>query len=305
MLVADVIVRPVDRLPERGRLQLVEGIDLHSGGPAHTTAVALATLGVETAVVGRVGEDPFGAFLIEVLGRHGIESHVRRDGEAATSMTIVAVGSGGERSFLHLVGANGTLVAGDVADALLARTRHFHLGGYFLMPSLDGEPGAALLRRAKAAGCRTSVDLAWDAQGRWMAALAPCLPHLDLLFGNRDELAAVTGLERPSDMAAEVRRRGVGLVAVKLGEDGAYVEDEAWRGHVPAFAVDPIDTTGAGDAFCAGFLAGWFGGWDLAETTRFANAAGAMCVTAVGGSAGVRSRSETLAFMQRTAVHRA
>jgi sugar/nucleoside kinase (ribokinase family) len=299
-VVADVIVHPVDRWPERGRLQVVDGIELHSGGPAHTAAVALARLGVSTALVGRVGADPFGAFLIDALDRRGIESRVRQDGDAATSITVVAVGSGGERSFLHHPGANWRLVAGDVDDALLADSRFLHLGGYFLLPSLDGAAAAGLLQRGRSAGCRTTIDLAWDAQGRWMSALAPCLPSLEVLFGNRDELAAVTGQEEPGAIASLLRRRGVQVVAVKLGEEGAYVEGETWRGRLPAFAVEAVDTTGAGDAFCAGFLACLLWGCDLEETARFASAAGAMCVTAVGGTAGVGTKEETLDFIRST-----
>jgi len=303
VLVADVIVRPVDRWPERGRLQIVEDIELHSGGPAHTAAVALARLGVSAALVGRVGADPFGAFLLDVLRRHGVEEHVRRDGDTSTAMTVVAVGSGGERSFLHHVGANGRLTASDVDDALLADSRFLHLGGFFLLPSLDGSSSAALLQRGRSAGCRTSIDLAWDAQGRWMSALAPCLPFLDVVFGNRDELAAVTGEASPPAIASSLRRSGVGVVAVKLGEEGAYVEGEAWRGSLPAFAVEAVDTTGAGDAFCAGFLAGLLWGWTLEEAARFATAVGAMCVTAVGGTAGVGTKEETLAFIRGTRTH--
>ncbi len=300
VLVADVIVRPVDRWPEPGRLQFVEDIELHSGGPAHTAAVVLAKLGVSSALVGRVGADPFGAFLLDVLRRDGVEEHVRRDRDTSTAMTVVAVGSGGERSFLHHVGANGRLSASDVDETLLADSRFLHLGGYFLLPSLEGEAAATLLRRARSVGCRTSVDLAWDAQGRWMSVLAPCLRHLDVLFGNREELARVTGRDDPAAMAANLRERGVRTVAVKLGEEGAYVEGEAWRGSLPAFSVETVDTTGAGDAFCAGFLAGLLWGWNLEESARFANAVGATCVTAVGGTAGVRSSEETLAFMGRT-----
>ncbi len=220
MLVADVIVRPVDRLPERGRLQLVEGIDLHSGGPAHTTAVALATLGVETAVVGRVGEDPFGAFLIEVLGRHGIESHVRRDGEAATSMTIVAVGSGGERSFLHLVGANGTLVAGDVADALLARALLTRLGH---RPTLapHGEAAVESWLAARAAG--TPYDLVlMDVQ----------MPGMDGLEATRRIRAAETEGEvgqRPTRILA--------LTANAMAED----REAALTAGMDGLLVKPLD----------------------------------------------------------------
>jgi sugar/nucleoside kinase (ribokinase family) len=300
VLVADVIVHPVDEWPQRGRLTLVDGIELRSGGLAHTTGVTLAKLGVSTAVLGRVGDDPFGEFLLNVLREHGIEAHVLRSPNVSTSATVVVVARNGERSFLHLVGANGTLTDEDVGDALLMRTKLLHLGGYFILPELDGPRAAALLSRARRIGCGTSLDTAWDARGRWMAALAPCLPHLDILFGNREELAHVAGSEDPARIAERLRTEGAGTVAVKLGEKGAYVDGREWRGYVRAFGVDVVDTTGAGDAFCGGFLAGHLKGWDLETTTRFANAVGAMCVTAVGGATGVRSMEETARFMERT-----
>lgn len=300
VLVADVIVHPVDSWPERGRLHVVDHLEVHSGGLAHTTGVTLATLGLPTAVVGCVGRDLLGTFLLEALHAHQIEAHVRRVETSTTSTTVVAVSSAGERSFLHLPGANIDLGPQDVPDALLARSRVLHLGGYFLLPGLDGAPAASLLQRARAAGCRTSLDTAWDAQGRWMTALAPCLPHLNVLFGNRDELGRSAGTDDPPRIAATLRERGPEIVAVKLGEDGAYIDGGTWRGHVPAFSVAVVDTTGAGDAFCGGFLAGWLAGWDLPRTTRLANAVGAMCVTALGGSGGVRSMDETLRFAETT-----
>jgi sugar/nucleoside kinase (ribokinase family) len=278
----------------------VEDIELHSGGLAHTTAVTLATLGVSTAVVGCVGRDPFGAFLQDVLIAHRVEAFVRADPNSRTSATVVIVGSAGERTFLHLVGANSRLAPDDVPDDLLARTRLLHLGGYFILPEMDGAPAARLLQRAKAAGCRTSLDMAWDTHGRWMSALGPCLPHLNLLFGNRDELAHLTGSTDPVQMAGLLRERGVQVVAVKLGEDGSYVDGAEWRGRVPAFSVAVLDTTGAGDAYCGGFLAGFLAGWGTEATARFANAVGAMCVTAVGGTTGIRGMAETLQFMKAT-----
>ncbi len=304
VLVADVIVHPVDAWPEQGRLGLVEGIALRSGGLAHTTSVTLAKLGVPTATVGRVGADPFGTFLIEALREHGIESHVRRDETATTSTTVVLVTSGGERSFLHLVGANAKVGSDDVPGALLSTSKVLHLGGYFILPGLDGGPAATLLRRARDAHCTTTLDVAWDATGRWMTLLAPCLPHLDVLFGNVDELGACAGEREPARIAAALRGRGAGVVAVKMGEHGAYVDADSWRGHVPAFAVPAVDTTGAGDAFCGGFLAGLLAGWDLHRVTRFANAVGAMCVTAVGGATGIAGMAETLQFIERTPVRR-
>src|SRR5688500_6320810 len=95
VLVADVVVHPVDRWPEPGRLALVEGIEQHSGGLAHTTSVTLAKLGIRTAAVGRVGDDPFGTFLVDVLRTHQVEVHVRRDPGTSTSATVVTVAASG------------------------------------------------------------------------------------------------------------------------------------------------------------------------------------------------------------------
>ncbi len=302
VLVADVIVRPVDNWPDRGRLSLVHSIALRSGGLAHTTAVTLAKLGVQTAVVGRVGTDVFGDYLVQVLVDHGVQPHVLREADTPTSATVVAVSGSGERSFLHFAGANGSLQAQDIPDELLRNSRIFHLGGYFVLPGVDGEPAAALLRRARQQGCRTSLDMSWDAQGRWMALLAPCLPHTDFLFGNHDELGQVTGLHDPVQIASALRSRGVGTVAVKMGEAGAYVDSPAWRQRVPAYVVEVVDTTGAGDAYCGGFLTGILAGWTMDRVASFANAVGAMCVTAVGGTTGVGTRDETLRFMERAAI---
>jgi sugar/nucleoside kinase (ribokinase family) len=144
--------------------------------------------------------------------------------------------------------------------------------------------------------------MSWDAQGRWMMLLAPCLPHLDFLFGNLDELSHVTGHSDPVQVASALRKGGVGTVAVKMGEAGAYVDSPAWRQHVPAYMVDVVDTTGAGDAYCGGFLTGILAGWTMDRVAAFANAVGAMCVTAVGGTTGVGTRDETLRFMERAAI---
>lgn len=202
----------------------------------------------------------------------------------------------------HFVGANGRLVPEDVPDALLASTKILHLGGFFLLPGLDGEPAARLLQRARRAGCRTSMDVAWDAQGRWMETLAPCLRHLDFLFGNQDELAQLARTRTPREIARRLRTLGVGVVAVKMGERGAYVAADDWEGHVPAFDVPVVDTTGAGDAFCGGFLAAFLRAWPWEEVARFANAVGALCVTEVGGATGVRTFEDTLTFLRTAEI---
>src|SRR2546427_361501 len=146
------------------------------------------------------------------------------------------------------------------------------------------------------------MDLTWGPAGRWVSVLEQCLPHLDFLFGDQDELGHVTDRSDPVEIADLLRARGVGVVAVKLGEAGAYVDGAGWRGQVPAYAVEVVDTTGAGDAFCGGFLARGLAGWEIERATRFANAVGALGVTAGRGTSGVRSRESTRRVMDGAAV---
>src|SRR5690349_11103247 len=102
LLVADVVAKPVAEYPARGRLVQVDQMELHSGGCAANTAIALARLGVATAVIGKVGQDGFGDFLAGELARHGLDtSAVMRDDRAHTAATMVMVHPDAERSFIH------------------------------------------------------------------------------------------------------------------------------------------------------------------------------------------------------------
>src|SRR5207245_9950044 len=127
IVVADIIVRPVDAWPQRGRLALEESIVLRSGGLAHTTGIVLAKLGVDTAVVARVGSDLFGDFLVQILADHGVRPHVVREPRVPTSTSVGAVSSGGERSFMHRVGAERRVSPEDVADSVLSARVAFAL----------------------------------------------------------------------------------------------------------------------------------------------------------------------------------
>jgi sugar/nucleoside kinase (ribokinase family) len=295
ILVADVIARPVSALPARGTLGQVEEIALRGGGCALNTATGLVRLGVDVAVAGKLGADPFGDFVTGLLDERGIERRgVVRDADVPTSATVVLVDAGGERTFLHLPGANGALRADELDPELLCSGRILHVAGALVMPALDGEPTARLLEAARRRGVITSLDTVFDATGGW-ARVEPCLPHLDLFAASLAEARAISG-EHDADRAAGwLRDRGARAVAVKLGADGCYVASAAFEGHLPAVQVCAVDGTGAGDAFVAGLLYGILAGWPLERAARLANAAGALATTAVGASEGLRGLEETLA----------
>ncbi|NPV81736.1 MAG: carbohydrate kinase family protein [Firmicutes bacterium] len=299
ILVADVVAYPIVRLPEEGKLALVDNMELHTGGCATNTGSALRKLGIDTAVMGKVGVDAFGDFIISQLKERDVEiSGITRDHRTKTSSTMVLVSENGERTFIHYTGANATIKPEDINWNVIRNARFFHLGGFFLMPGFDGEPAAEVLKQAKSLGIKTSIDTAWDDRGRWMELLGPCLPYTDVLFTSESEAKMLTNEKEPSDIAKKLRNMGPKIVAVKLGPDGSFVSSPDFVGHIPAFKVKAVDGTGAGDAFVAGFLAGLVKGWDLRQTTIFANAVGAMCVSQAGAFTGIKTLEETLAFIE-------
>jgi sugar/nucleoside kinase (ribokinase family) len=296
ILVADAIARPVDKLPPGGALKLVDEISLHGGGCALNTASALVRLGLTASVVGKVGTDPFGSFVLQLLDERGVDRRgVLRDPTVPTSTTVVLVDSAGERTFLHLPGANGHLRREELDEDALFAGRALHVAGALVMPALDGAPTALVLDEAKARGLITSLDTVWDATGGW-ERLLPSLPHVDLFVPTLREGAAISGREEPEAVAVWLRERGVSTVALKLGAEGCFVSSDEFEGYLPAPAVQVIDGTGAGDAFAAGMLYGRLAGWPVDRAAALANAAGALAATAVGAAEGVRGLAETLAL---------
>jgi sugar/nucleoside kinase (ribokinase family) len=302
ILVADIVGRPVRTVPEPGGLVLVEEMRLHTGGCAINTATALALLGLPVEVIGKVGTDSFGDFLLKAMSERGIRSTgVKRDGKVGTSATMVMVSQDGERRFVHYLGANARLNLVDVDIAMVEAASILHIAGALVMPGIDGKPTAELLKHAREAGVTTFLDTVWDDTGRWMDTLAPCLPYVDYFVPSLLEARALTGLDDPAEVACAFLERGVKTVGLKMGAEGCLVmSGDSQVIRLPAFQVDVVDATGAGDAFAAGFIAGVWQGWELERTARFANAVGALSVTGLGASGGVRSFSETLTFMENT-----
>ena len=303
IMVADVVARPVVDLPARGRLTLVEQMELHTGGCATNTGISLSKLGVDTAVLGAVGADGFGDFVVSRLMEHGIDSRgVRRKSGVNTSATMVMVDPDGERRFLHYLGANAKLSEDDVDFDVVGEARILHIAGALVMPGIDGEPTARVLRKAKKMDLTTAFDTVWDARGNWMKLVEPCLPYIDVMLPSLAEARMIAGRQKPEEIADLFMSYGVSIVGLKMGEEGSYLRSKDRELYLPPFVVRAVDATGAGDAYVAGFLTGLLQEWDLEKTGRFANAVGALCVTAIGATTGIRPLAETLEFMEETPV---
>ena len=299
--VVDVLGRPIDGFPEKGKLALFDELEIHAGGCANNTAITLARLGLSSGAMGKIGSDVFGDQILQTLTDNDVDTAgIQRDAHASTSFTFVAIASDGERTFYHYIGANGELCEVDLNWELIKRAKILHIAGALVMPRFDGAPMANVLQKAKALGITTSLDTAYDATGKWLETLEPCLRYVDIFLPSIVEAQHLTGRTECREISQFFRNNyGIHTIAIKMGEDGSYVSTPEVEHFVPAYPVNVIDATGAGDAYVAGFLAGTIMDWDLKATAELASATGAACVTAIGTTAGIQNLEETLKICKK------
>ena len=136
----------------------------------------------------------------------------------------------------------------------------------------------------------------------WFPRIETALPFLDVVMSSLEEARMYTGKHEPEAIADFYLDRGPDIAVIKLGDGGMFVKSTIERMRVPAHRVEVVDTTGAGDAACGAFVYGYTQGWELHKSVQLANAVGALTVQAMGGSEGVKSLEDTLAFIDRVPV---
>jgi sugar/nucleoside kinase (ribokinase family) len=267
------------------------------GGAAANTAAWLATDGHATTFAGRIGDDLLGRAGRMELERCGVDCELVVDPRRPTGTCVVLVMPDGERTMIPDPGANDALSPQDMADSLFAPGRHLHLSGYTLMVDGSRMAGLSALDRARLRGMTTSVDVAsvGPLADTGAARFLSWVQGVDVLLANEQEAALLAGLPRPdhdeTPAAAVEAARAAGrvlaqvsrTVVVKLGPRGALAVDaEGGECHVEAQPVDVVDTTGAGDAFAAGFLPAWCEGLGLETALLRGTSVAARVVARVG-----------------------
>lgn len=258
-------------------------IHLAAGGSGANAAAWLAHAGVETRFVGRVGDDVFGRFLEAEMRRAGVEPHLARDAELATGKVFVLVDGAGERTMITDRGAGENLSPEDLPEDFFA-PGHLHLSGYTLSGGSRRETASEALRLARGAGMTVSVD---PSSGPLLESVGPdrfleWTRGADLLFPNLDEGSVLTGEETPGLILDKLLPH-YGAVVLKLGAEGAvYADGSGDVFRQPALPARVEDTTGAGDAFSAGFLAAWLAGRSPEEASKRGAETAARAVGRIG-----------------------
>ncbi|MEO3814465.1 PfkB family carbohydrate kinase [Sphaerisporangium sp. B11E5] len=285
--IVDVLARPVESIPAGQDTHLLEQIRVTAAGAAAATAVDLAKLGVPVASVGAVGDDELGDLLLMVMGRHGVDVRgvVRKAGEQ-TAASILPIRPDGGRPSFHVPGANLGLSTADVDPAVIIGARVVHLGGMDVTWGLHDPIFHETLRAARTGGTVVTLDLLSN-MPELMPAARAFLPFTDHFLPNEEQALMMTGAADAETAAAALLAEGPTSVIVTLGGAGSLVATADGVTRVPALDVPVVDTTGCGDAYCAGFVAGLLDGRDVLAAARLGTAVAARVAGGLGSDAGL------------------
>jgi sugar/nucleoside kinase (ribokinase family) len=296
--ILDVLGRPVESIPPgQGSARLTE-IRATAAGTAAGTAVDLAKLGAQVRTFGAAGSDLLAEILILAMAGCDTGGLVRKH-DAQTSATILPIRGNGERPALHVPGASRLLRLEDIDLQALGDCDALILGGPDALAGLTADDLTSIVAAAKSNGALVLIDVLHPGSPRDFERLGAALGQADWFCPNSDQLLALTGRQDLDDAIGDVLALGTGGVAVTLGAEGCVLADGAGaRAHVPGMKVDVVDTTGCGDGFNAGFLAGLLLGCDPVDAARLGVACGSLVATGLGSDAGIESLAQVLAFLR-------
>jgi argininosuccinate lyase len=255
----DLLLSPLDDLPKPGTALFVDDMGIRAGGAGANAAFAFAETGTPVRLIGCVGDDHLGEWMIEQLAAAGLDADVITVPDKSTGLTVVCEGPNRDRTFITYIGVNATWDLSMIArDAFAVENLLFC--DYFCAPRLQGDAARELLGRARRAGTTTFFDTSWDPQG-WPRStqeeLLALLPNVDVFLPNEAEARALSGDSGSAEESARLLQ-GIsgGWVVVKLGARGCFAAGPSGTElSVPAPAIEVGDSTGAGDAFNAGLIA--------------------------------------------------
>jgi len=273
----DLVFYPVNALPAWGEEKTSASMFVRAAGSAGYSALALGKLGVHPRVIGNVGADHYGTFILDALRVACVDTGGVRVAGSPTGVSVALTDERGERAFVtypgHLREFSPEWVLDEVRS--LPLVRYCLLSGYFLLPALGPAGAIEVLRFCQERGGTTLLDTGDDPQG-WQSGTIRELRHVlnevDIFLPNREEALAISGMKTIGDAATTLLEWGPQIVIVKQGGNGSIFASPAGLTAEPAISVPVFDTTGAGDAFNAGAIYALANERAPREVLRFANA---------------------------------
>jgi sulfofructose kinase len=286
------ILTVVPRLPDSNDVYPIDSITVQGGGPVATALVALAKLGAETTYLGTIAPDDWGVQITQDFQRFGVDAGwAYRPETGGSSVSVILVESGsGHRSILYQPGTAPEMTAAEVRPEAFANAKILHLDGFYLEAALE----AARLARSQ----DVFVSLDGGAGENIWQGMEQLLPLVDILVVARQFANSATGETNPLVAGPALKKHGASQVVITDGENGCWYWDAQQHIYQPAFKVDVVDTTGAGDTFHGAYLYAILQDWGLEQCLAFASATAALKCTQVGGRAGIPSLEQVLDFLE-------
>lgn len=294
------LIAPVESFPGKGGEVSTDKLHKCAGGSAANLCVALARLGQDSRFIGRVGDDPLGHFLIDNFRKEKVDiGQLQIDEKVGTGLQFIAITRDGERTMYGFRGANIYLSVDEIDMGCVKSSRILHISGYALLSDPQRKTTIKILKVAREAGALVSLDVGVLPATRVANRVRSILRSVNILFLGEREASALVGTKKPEKAAKALLKFGPKIVALKLGRKGCLIMTEMEKIRSPAFPIKVVDTTGAGDAFDAGFLTGVIGEWGLKRAARFANAVGALSTTKIGAQSALPNMQEVKRFLRR------
>lgn len=295
----DSIIRGFDPEPVSASGYRADSCSLNVGGEAVNEAVALASLGVDTRILCFLGNDGAGRMVADTLSSHGVDTGgIVWEDAHPTPVTTMFVNADGTRKSITNQAHRYNFHPEDHLEAL-GQAGAIILGSLFRAPFDDPEIIRKVIAAAKEKGLPVFADTKLpNFRTLTLKDLSEILPMIDFITPNEDEARYYSGQDEPEAMADVFLSYGVSNVIIKLGGRGCLLKNREITLQLPAYRIDAVDATGAGDNFIAGFVSEILRGSNLSDALHFANACGAVCSTMVGAGTAVKSRDQILQFIK-------
>ena len=291
----DLMVTGLTAMPKFGCETLATAFETVLGSAAAIFASGVKRLGHAVNFYSRVGDDDFGHFCLHALHDKGISTGKIAVSDASRTGVTISLSTRSDRALVTFPGAIAELSYEDLPENALDGSSHLHLTSFFLQRQL--RPSfARLFRQARQRGMTTSFDPNSDPSEAWTSDIWEVIREADIFLGNESEALALTG-ERSVESAAARLAAEVPCAVIKLGGQGALGVAGKQSVRVPSFPIVPLDTTGAGDSFDAGFVHAYLSGGNLQDCLVTGNACGALSALKAGGTAGQPTANELAAFL--------
>jgi ribokinase len=286
VVIGDINVDMLGRVkawPKPGQDCLAQQLEMHCGGVGANSALALARWGVDVRLAGCVGRDRFGDYVLDHLAEDGVNTRwVQRTSDAMTGFFYINITPDGQRTFFGSRAANGRVQKLRDVRSLCKDAEAAHLVGYNFLNPGPARAAKQIAREIRARGGWASLDVGMAPAQQIPRKILQLITTVDILLLSADEATLLTGARDPRRAFAALEKAGAREVVLKLGKSGCLISRNGEPQHVPSFDVKMVDSTGAGDAFVAGFLQARLRGWSHEEAAIAATAGGAAAVAFVG-----------------------